>query len=323
MVVFAWGCEEPPTSTDTTVVQTGTSATDDDDDDTTADESGDNGPCGGGQCGAVVPEGWIGPVVRSVTAQDATPPDCPEAWPDKDLTFFDEYIEPGPSSCACTCEVDYVDLCYTGLWRHDGSATCESYTEFLALDGGACQTITPTTGSLDLEVIGAGAPDCGPVMDTDIPEPSWGNLVTACRLDGDPEPCDPDGICLPPVPDGFDPGVCVYRQGDEACPGDPWTVRALVYNGVAEDTRNCSPCSCGDVGALTCAGVVTPFASDDCSGSEGTSVDPDSCGTVDAAASVRLEFDGPQTCEMLTDTMLQGAIDPGPVFTYCCTEAGA
>ena len=323
---MTWGCEEPSTSTDTSTATDPTVATtdDDDDDSTEADDTGDGGPCGGGQCGAEVPDGWIGPVIRSIAPQDSTPPDCPEDWPDKDLSFFDAFIEPDPATCSCTCSVDYAALCYTGLWRHDGSATCDSFTEFVSIEGGECLAIDTTTGSLDLEVIGAGAPDCEAMLEETLPEPAWGNLVSACRLEEEGEACgDADGTCIPAVPEGFEPGVCIYQQGDAECPGDPWTERSLVYNGVAEDSRNCTPCTCGEVGELTCDGTVTPFAEDDCSGAEGTSVDPDSCGTVDGAASVRFDYDGPETCEMLTETMLMGAIAPGPVFTYCCSEAGA
>ena len=287
-------------------------------DTSTAEEEG---PCAPSHsCAAPAPEGWQGPVVRSPVAPGEDAPPCTDPW-EADLAFFDDYLEPGPAQCSCECVVELAELCYTGVWRHEESQTCDSYSEFVVLDETGCVPLEPTSGSMSLNLIGSGVPECVARLDSSIPDPKWGKLVVACVTVVDGDACDDaGGRCLPPAPNGYSAERCIYRSGNEACPaGTPYAEKSLAYNGVAEDTRGCALCSCGEVGSMTCAGAAEAYSTDDCAGDGQVSIEPGACSApVEGVASVRVVLEGPRTCEKVVETQVQGAIEPGPLFTYCC-----
>ena len=279
---------------------------------------------GGGACPVCAepaPDGWQGPVVRTLSP-DGAPVECGGAYPTADLAFFDDFIEPEPTECSCECRSDVSKVCYTGAWRHDASPSCDSYTEFVPLTND-CIAFNSTSGSMAFRSLGSGVPDCQPVLQSTVPEFGWGALITSCKPGQEPGPaCDavPGGVCWPAVPDGFEAGLCIWSQGEVACPdGSSYADRRLVYNGVAQDSRTCSVCSCGDLEAYDCAGAAEAFASEDCSGAAQT-LAADACTPVDGVASARLDLDLPLTCEQFTDSQPVGSIQIDGIFTYCCAS---
>lgn len=189
------------------------------------------------------------------------------------------------------------------------------------LDETGCVALQSTSGSVSLKLIGSGVPECVARLDSDIPDPKWGEVVAACATALDGDVCDDaSGRCLPTPPTEYSVERCSYRSGNEACPsGSPYSEKVLPYKGVAEDTRGCTLCRCGEVGSMTCDGAVETYSTDDCSGDGQASIEPGACASpLEGVMSVRAARKGPRTCEKTADTQVQGAIDPGPLFTYCC-----
>ncbi|MBL4683890.1 MAG: hypothetical protein JKY37_04820 [Nannocystaceae bacterium] len=289
-----------------------------------SDETAGSGPCGVGHvCGSTAPEGWQGPIVRQFGQDDRDPTACPTPWPDASLAFFESYIPPGPTTCECDCSLDLAAHCYSGVWRHEDSAQCDSYSEFLSAEENACTPVTPTTGSLTVNVSGFGKLPCWPSLTVDMPTPQWGPLISACSGAITGESCGGSGgVCLPSAPQDFEAEMCVFKSGDEMCPSaSPYSAKTLVFNGVVDESRACTACTCSEPQAVTCSGSVQAFASSDCSGDELVAVEQDTCsGPLDGVASLRVEIDTPARCERLTEATATGTVEPSGVFTYCCEE---
>lgn len=275
-------------------------------------------------CVATAPEGWQGPFVRRAIGDGKGAPRCPDTWPDAGLTLFDDYLEPGPTACVCACEVDLAAHCYSGVWRHEGSAECDAYSEFVVVKEGQCTEIAAPDGSLSATVTGFGQPNCKANLEADIPAPQWGSLFAACGGAEEAGVCeDGAGRCMPAPPDDFEESLCVFRAGDEPCPaGSRYPEKLVVYNGVSDDSRTCAPCECGEAPPVTCTGSVEAFRSEDCSGQVEAIADQDGCGgPIEAVQSVRITIDAKKTCDMLAPTEAMGTTAPSGIFTYCCEDA--
>lgn len=75
---------------------------------------------------------------------------------------------------------------------------------------------------------------------------------------------DPSRVCVPKVESVFEPGVCIYQEGDHACPSGEYANKVLLYRG-EKDQRECSACSCGPVqGELSCGGFLRHYSNDRC-----------------------------------------------------------
>jgi hypothetical protein len=139
-----------------------------------------------------------------------------------------------------------------------GCTTNDSVDGGELCDGGPCVqslTIAPLT------VEEAGCAPTQPPIAKD--PPSWGTFARGCRGDALGE-CTNHGLCLAPPPTGF--RVCVYNEGDVACPGPqhgPYTEKHVFYSNY-QDTRSCSPCSCGSPAGSVCSSKVAIYADSSC-----------------------------------------------------------
>lgn len=116
---------------------------------------------------------------------------------------------------------------------------------------------------------------------------SWSQQERLCRSRGtDNLSCANAGeVCVPKVPSSFAQGVCVYREGDHACPDQTYANKVLLYRNAVDD-RACSACTCGDAtGNLSCEGFLRQFPNDDCTEATPT-----------VSESLRLTWGQPSTC---------------------------
>jgi len=81
--------------------------------------------------------------------------------------------------------------------------------------------------------------------------------------------CNAGQACLPKPKAPFQQGVCIMKDGDNACPPGQFSQKHLLYAGAA-DTRTCSTCTCDAPVGSTCSASIevysSPFQNDCTSG---------------------------------------------------------
>ena len=266
-------------------------------------------------CGVAAPDGWFGPTARARLTGGAPLPDCPAEYPEPGPTVLEGYNDPGPAICECSCEVNAVQSCTTYAYSY-GDAACSVYVNFLQF----------TEECHDFTIDGAGyfymfqqnQPFCQAMKNEELPEVPWDADIRSCKLPDLPTSCGDDGVCTPDPPEGFEPGLCVYAQGDLECPAGPYATKYTYYSG-ADDQRDCSNCTCGQAVA-TCTGSMYVYDGAGCGGNQVADVPSSGQCTPAVGASVGLNFTGESSCPVATPPEPMGTIAPTGEFTFCCAE---
>lgn len=314
---------------------TSSPGTSDPDDSSGVGSSGVDAQCPAGfSCAAVVPAGWQGPVARLLGPEPALP-DCGGDFPYLE-TEARSGLEASPAQCSsCACdepdgvECDgpalrmYPSLSCVGapslqfeLGAHD---ECVAFGEFgIAIDGMQSDPVVPVAGT------GACTPSGG---DAVLPEPGWVNHLRACGGAPDAGACGDGGSCLPTPGNPLVPGLCIWSEGDMACPGGPYALRNVFYDAF-EDARACSACACADPSGVDCQALVEVHANASCGNLRASIDDPMAgvCYDIDNGSSY-----APRSGRMIVYGTQGGACSPaggqpmgeasptGPI-TFCCTQ---
>jgi len=166
---------------------------------------------------------------------------------------------------------------------------------------------------------------------------AWGTFGRACTWTPRGTCASPGEVCLSAmvpgasalpdasavVPDPF--RVCVAHEGDVECPGfAPYTKRHLLYEGI-DDSRGCSPCTCGAPTGSTCSALVTIYSDAACSvqlGSATATSSAPACTDVLPGAALASKSAGsvsytPGSCTPSGGTPVGDAVPTMPV-TFCC-----
>jgi len=295
-------------------------------------------PCDG-VCAGIGPDGfeenpsmmWFG-----------TPADAPEACPDfAPLVGFEGFadLHVAPHTCAaCSCS---PASCALPEAMHASAAMCPGDgAASLPFDApaaweGACtaEDAIPAglvcAGVACVQSLTIAAPTVEPCQlmagdSVPLPEPSWGEIARECRITAS-DTCPIEGyVCAPTPPEGF--ALCVHFKGDDpllTCPND-YPDRRVVYAGRI-DTRNCSPCACGEAQG-DCAALVSVFSGGTCGALLGshlvTTATEDTCfdlppGVALGSKSAGWVVDEPGSCAPSGGEPL-GEIEPAGPMTYCC-----
>lgn len=248
--------------------------------------------CTAGQtCVDVAPAGWTG-YVQLVLQNGAAGTACaaPYAAPQAALTGQTN-PDGGPATCgACKCVVPDSGL----------SCSIELLTGDLLCLGGASAPMTELAQNACVQISGFGTSANGgatePALATGTcqpvggavktaPPPPTSMLATVCGSGSDdggsggtaeggaaPAQCTPTQACapVPGLATGSPSGACIYQSGVQDCPtGVAFTAQYVV--GAVDDNRGCG-CFCG---APNCPadGYVNGYASKDCSGAVGVTID--------------------------------------------------
>ena len=105
----------------------------------------------------------------------------------------------------------------------------------------------------------------GPPVAAKVVSLHWDTFARGCDVDI-PKGPTPRSLCLPDAP--LDPGfkLCIFREGERACPSDQlvnvFTERHVFYQGV-EDNRQCSACSCGSPIGSACTAMFSIYKDND------------------------------------------------------------
>jgi hypothetical protein len=129
--------------------------------------------------------------------------------------------------------------------------------------------------------------------------------------------CGNGEICAPKL----STKPCLFKDGDEACPGAPWTAKHLLYRNT-RDERACTPCACGSVVGGQCTPTVTAYANSGCTGTSASAVIT-SCRTGAFPAHLRgtVDLTSAGACALLPDGgRPTGSVVPIDPITVCCSE---
>jgi len=235
-----------------------------------------------GTCAPLPPAGgWEGPFLFSLSPEGMEPP-CPAQAPVVAYQGHDGLLD-SPTSCGtCACSTP-SGACAPPLTLTASSTPCGDTSGMTAsFNGpavwdGACTAqgcISPAPScsqalsvrSLTAAPLVLTEEACTPsiVIAQDVSMAHWTNAALACRgMPTEGFGCsDPGQTCVPvAVPPEF--SLCIYHEGDVACPSS-YTDKHVVYAGV-DDQRTCSACACGAPGGGACTAALSVFKDGVCS----------------------------------------------------------
>jgi hypothetical protein len=231
------------------------------------------GPPCSGQCVAFPPAAWDGPMLVWIgTSADAPP--CPDTAP---MDRFDGQgdLDAGPLACAqCACDPP-MGSCGLPPTLTGNAANCDVTNEGLTptpfdppsgWDGGCTSNDTLGPGVASITIAALTIADAGCLPSQPAPPddpPTWGTFARVCEGSAVGACADFD-LCVPPPAPGF--RTCVVQAGVEDC-SEPWfapyTEPHVFYQGF-EDSRGCSPCTCGAPDGGTCSAEVTIYTDGVC-----------------------------------------------------------
>lgn len=208
------------------------------------------------QCIEAPPPGWQGPMAIFEAAPDSLFPACGGEYPSLQSDRFGELIAPG--DCMCTCGAA------TGLTCEPASVRAHAISSCIAVGSpvgsatpGGCMPFTQSNSFYSF-VPGALMPGgmCRADVASTLGEPAWqvqSRICGGATLQGG---CGASQVCAPTPVAEFSPSLCIYSEGESACPdGSAYQERIVRYADYT-DGRRCSSCTCGDPTG-TCDGSVT------------------------------------------------------------------
>lgn len=231
-----------------------------------------------GECVALGPLEWNGPGLLWI-GEPGKEPDCPEAAPIKSAPVYAE-LDAASHCGACKCGLPHGS-CALPATMTAAAATCASdgagvaHTAFDPPGGwsGGCNaagaipanqkcngvncvqslTIAPLTIHEEPCGVSSSAPAETP--------PVWGLAALSCRGLSKGNCESAVDICAPAAAPGF--LQCITQSGIHDCFG-LYTGKHVFYEGL-EDSRSCTPCSCGAPTGSTCTSYVTVYKDNACS----------------------------------------------------------
>lgn len=291
---------------------------------TTDDGTEDSGPTtcpDDAMCAKNLPEGWFGPFIMARTPHGEEAPECPAEFPDGGPQLLDGFTVPGPAECTCECDPSGGPSCYASfvLGSENSCYGCYDYYGCYNQVSEACTNVD-VNGNARFNLFGGyyGGGNCTPDEEEHVPPINWESEIKTCELSDTPLSCQGDGICVPAPAAGFESVWCLYQQGDVGCPAGIFNTKHKFYMG-AEDSRECSDCTCGSIAGNCNTGQLLIFEGPDCAGEPVDSLSPNmGCEQV-IAGSVAVDYGLQGGCPVASPPHAMGTAEPTGVFTFCCT----
>lgn len=232
------------------------------------------------RCVDAVPAGWSGPVAHKGKNAQGIVPACDDEYRFA-VNAVPYHAQPSfnPASCsACSCGTPSGAKCERiAKVEYFSDKGCNRLLTEVpnVLADGTCSAVVGAQGNarsvrIPRPVVDVKQVACQPMggfaTKTGF---SWDTQERLCRSrSADSLKCaDPSQVCTPKVAASFVQSVCIYQNGDHACPASRYKNKLVLYKGVTDD-RGCEACACGQVvGNLTCEGDFLQFSDKDCLGS--------------------------------------------------------
>ncbi|WP_437279400.1 hypothetical protein WME90_02235 [Sorangium sp. So ce375] len=291
----------------------------DDDGDGAVDCADDD--CGGFACVAV-PDGWQGPGVlyAGPAAADIA---CPEGFSERmDVGGRDPLDE--PATCTpCTCGAPTV-TCEDPVITLYGQDACDGLAVPLPVPANRC-TSTEDVSGLPLDSYSGEAPGVDSAAcpasggAATVPPPRFGTEGLVCAAAPGTGGCAAGEACAPREIDApFEPGICVWREGDRRCPRE-FSEQHVFASSVVDD-RGCTQCTC-DTRGVSCSATMTLFRDADCTRQNGTVPLDGACiEEIPQAAAVSVKVTGAGSCQPRGGAPTGEVQEGDDRITVCCTR---
>jgi len=249
--------------------------------------------CGAYACVADVPADWTG--YYALFDGVGSDPGCPMTFPSTTLPAYQADLTVPPAQCTCSCgpaqgqtcaALDTIKIvtqdapcgqaavckgtslnvpagwdgsCYGTNFYAGGKLTCGPGTDM------TCSTNTgnPCNVAVSATALEATGGSCmASAVQVMKPDLVWGRFGRACGSDSMTagKGCNIGQSCVAKPQPPFVSGVCIYKQGDTACPAGAFKQKHLFYEG-ANDTRDCTnDCSCGSPSGGTCPTTISIYS---------------------------------------------------------------
>jgi hypothetical protein len=290
-------------------------------------------PGAGFVCAPAVPPGWSGPL-ELYSGTDASGTRCGLHFQGP-VYDGNNVLSAQVATCDCQCQMPQAVQCspvtasfFAGLGMCAPVDHCGD-----KLLTGACQRVDELSNckmgthavSMVVPAPTASGGSCMASVTRAVAPASWKVGARACvsALGAGPGGCDVGSVCTAQPGAPFAASICVAQTGDVPCEG-AYTARRVFYAGIL-DTRDCSPCSCGDVTGATCSASIDVFnlaviPTGPCSGLPTTYQvsTPPGCDPVQQPADFRLNVSAKGGACTPTPVMPVGNVAAAQPTTFCC-----
>ncbi len=281
-------------------------------------------------CIPAAPAGWSGPFALYEGSVPSTPSCATGTTPV--LTANADLVPSAPATCpACACGLAGGFTCGVAKGRGNlATCDCQFGSPFDVAPGVCTSTSSAICGGFQSNAVTidpspAVGGSCTPTFIKPTPSktpPSWNVAALGCQLSVPSQvDCPAGNICaFRPAPPFF-PGQCVMQAGDvPACPGFPYTKRRVFYRS-ANDTRDCTACSCGAPPPSNCTTQVKTTAEFDCSGAEPLTTAPTCRSTTNLRRFVLVNATPPANVACAPGGGAPtGNVATADAVTVCCAE---
>lgn len=282
----------------------------------------------GNSCLSAPPKDWQGPGIVALTER-GNAPECPADHPDAVLTVRSD-LSAVPATCDCDCAAATGVSCGSPQMTHVNSGLCTAAGGITL--SSPCTTINPLygpSGRYRAADPGLAGGSCAAIPTQNIEAAQFQTEITVCGGAMAVGSCDERSESCLPDSSGLFERKCIWQQGDQACPAsNDYDVR-FVYFSAVDDSRACTPCTCGTPQG-SCEGEITLRTSSNCSGGLSGGMFPSdaSCFTaLRGGLSIAGVQWGPPANNMLEGTCTPssssptGEAQPADPVTFCCTGA--
>lgn len=312
-----------------------------------ADDDGDgavdclDAECNAGfSCVDAAPAGWTG-FVALFQGMPAAEPACPAAFPSVS-PYKGNDMPSAPFTCgACSCGAPTGQTCDLPDLLQVMNAPCGQMATSVAplpvpanwtgtcygpsgwpagqtCNGSPCNSsvmapkATVTGGSCPAS---GGAPNLMPV--------TWSVLGKACGDAPMGGGCGA-GVCQPKAAAPFEPGLCIYKASDNACPAGAFSQKHVFYEG-ADDTRACGACSCNTPQGSACDATISVYtdAGNNQCNTVGATFQAGGCGNLSGNPAVKgrkATISAPMGGSCTPGVAIpSGTVTPTNATTFCCT----
>lgn len=307
----------------TTLATAGTAASSGPDD--TSSGSGGEASCAeqGMTCVAAAPAGFLGPFAWLERPADA-PAECPAPFARSLVEAFSELSAPA-ASCDCNCgPLNNAECGPAAVDRHAGvscAGGAQSTRDLTAVCNpiGGAGWAANTSFFFDApEVVGGG---CLPLPNVEVEPAAFLTRHLACAAALEPAGCPQGQLCAPPPDDPFHARVCVWQEGDVACPERSDYVERTLLHREIDDQRGCEPCTCA-VPPGPCEGTSAVLSTAiDCSVNTAAVPANDCVGGLGVSSIQSISYaEGtpPAECDAAVIVPTGDAAGSDPI-TFCCT----
>lgn len=300
--------------------------------------------CGAYQCVASAPVGWEGHFALFVGAPEGVP-ECPTEFPSVIPYTGNATVLADPALCtACSCGDPAGETCDLADAVTVIDTTCANPVKPTLLSvppdwDGSCFSGTTAPGGKT--TCGAsGAEPCNKLVtmaapkltggtcaasggDATVAPVTWATVGKACTDAPEGGGCSGGQVCQPVPSGGYKPGVCIYKEGINDCPGAPFLDQHIFY-AAHEDTRGCTPCACDPATGGSCSAQIKVWTNDACS-TVPTTFQTGTCGNLGATnptvagRSATITSTSPGSCTPAsTGGQPTGEVIPSKPSTFCC-----